>query len=403
MTSIVFQEPEYHPVFIVSAERSGSTLLRYVLDTHARICSPGELVLGKLCNDLHLVLDRTIGRSIKKKDSSDLDPNPLRLETRRIVGGIMGAYARSQGKDIWCDKAPWNLMYLEDLERTFPEGKFICLYRNCLDVVYSCIRVSKLGFMSELAGYVCRSPGNVVAALIDSWIEKTSLLLDLEKRLPLNCHRIKYESLASAPEETLAPLLAFLGVDWDPDIVERVFRQHHDQGGGDLKIRYTSGFRRDSIGRGGDIPFWSIPPDRLEQMNKLLEMLDYPLISSDLNENPPVYVTPGTNRLIEDIEAYFVHHVPKKIALNEHLLKRALGSIRYVVQGSNTSFWRIHLRENSPEITEGDGPADCTIKVDSETLLSIANGQSSMIEEVLKNNLHIEGDVALARIAELIC
>jgi len=38
---------------------------------------------------------------------------------------------------------------------------------------------------------------------------------------------------------------------------------------------------------------------------------------------------------------------------------------------------------------------------DRETLLRLANNESSMIEEILKDRLRIEGDVRLAHVAEL--
>ena len=402
MKTIELGEPKYPPIFILSCERSGSTLLRYVLDTHSRICSPGELVLGRLCNDLQFVMERTIGVGILQNEAKRCQLEIIRRELRRIIGGIMDNYAYSRQKDMWCDKSPWNIMYLEDLESVFPEARFICLYRNCLDVVYSCIKVSKLGFMPELAGYVCRSPGNVVAALIDSWIEKNSILQDLERRRPSNCFRVKYESLASEPARTLEPVFSFLGVNWEQDILDRVFRADHDSGGGDLKIRYTSGFRIDSIGRGCEIPFRCIPPDHLERMNVLLRALDYPEVTSDLNENPPRYVTGKSTRLIESIRDFFIHHLPKRIELNALEMKKTTGSLRYIIQGGNSNSWIVRLGGRDPEIIEGDGTAECTIIADQEAFLRLANGESSMIEEILADRLFVEGDIKLAHIAELI-
>jgi len=393
MIPVKLREPKYPPIFILSWVRSGSTLLRYVLDTHSRICSPGELVLGRLCNDLQFVLQRTAGAN---------ESNDIRRQVRRIVGGVMGSYAQAKGKDLWCDKTPLNLCYLHDLENTFPEARFICLHRNCLDVVYSCIQASQLGFMSELAGYVCRNPGNVVAGLIDSWIEKTGLLLDLERRRPESCYRVKYEALVSQPEQILAPLLAFLGVDWEPDLVSRVFRTKHDPGGGDPKILLTSGFRISSIGRGSLIPFSSIPPDRLPPMNALLSNLGYPEIAADPNDDPTRHLAPGNRHLTGNVDEYFVHHLPKKIYLNAQELKQVSGSIRYIINGSEPSVWTLNLDQGKIEISSGDGAADCTVITDRETLLRLVNNESSMIEEILKDRLRIEGDIRLAHVAELV-
>ena len=40
------------PIFIASHARTGSTLLRYIIDTHPALCCPPELALGQLCSAL---------------------------------------------------------------------------------------------------------------------------------------------------------------------------------------------------------------------------------------------------------------------------------------------------------------------------------------------------------------
>src|SRR5947209_20549861 len=98
MERLTFDLPTMPAVFVRAPPRSGSTLLRSSLDSHSRIASPGEVVLGRLCSDLRFVLSRTVG--------SDLPPTRegkerLAAETQRLVAGILEAYARSKGKDVW--------------------------------------------------------------------------------------------------------------------------------------------------------------------------------------------------------------------------------------------------------------------------------------------------------------
>lgn len=401
MTSVYLEEPKHPPIFILSCERSGSTLLRYILDTHSKICSPGELVLGKLCNDLQLVINRTLGQ-IAQKSAPPANEFVERREIRQIVNGIMASYAKAKGKVIWCDKSPENLFYLDDLEHVFPEARYICLYRNCLDVVYSCLEVSRLGFMPEISGYVRNNPNNLVAALIDSWVEKTGIILNMANRNASRCFSVRYETLISKPHDTLQPLFHFLGVDWESDLLSRVLNEHHDEGGGDFKINYTSTLQHDSIGRGKRIPFWTIPPERLSKMNQLLNALGYTEIGPDLNDNPPRYKTGESWQQISDVADYFTLHLPKKIKRNSLSVQQATGSIKYVITGDGPQVWIVDLTEKDPQIIEGDGVSHCTLTMDRSVLMRIANNKSTLIEELLQKELKIEGDAKLAHIAQLI-
>lgn len=276
------------PVFLLSCERSGSTLLRYMLDTHPEVCSPGELNLAQLAESLCRVLDRSTGRARFGEDASRRR-TWVCLEARRIVDEIMGEYVEARGARVWCDKAPGNLRHLRSLELVFPESRQICLYRHAMDVVHSCLEVSQLGFMEELAPFVAAHPQNLVEAMIESWIAKTGKLLALEERRPDTTFRVHFEDLVSDTERVLAPLLQFVGVSPDPTLPSRIFTTPHDQGGGDSKIRRSSRVEPGVIGKGWRIPQARIPESARQRMNELLGALDYPLVTGDWDaQEPPV-------------------------------------------------------------------------------------------------------------------
>src|ERR1044071_4567302 len=136
--------PQARASFIISTARSGSTLLRYILDSHPAISCPSELYLGQLCRDLYF----TVGY-IKGQDAG-LDSTKKELivpdEIRRIIFELMDSYARARNAQIWCEKTPTNVNHLRVLARVFPEAKYICLYRNCMDVVYSLIEANMYGW-----------------------------------------------------------------------------------------------------------------------------------------------------------------------------------------------------------------------------------------------------------------
>ncbi len=255
MSPITLEEPLAPPIFVLSAERSGSTLLRYILDTHPQICCPGELATGPTCTYLNALLTRTVCHPGTASDAEAMRSQALAI-TRQMLSGVMNAYARSKHKSIWCDKTPLNLQHVDLLRATFPTARFVCLYRQCMDVVHSCLEANPYGFISELSPYVARSPGNLIEAMVTSWLEKTESLLAFESSNRTRCFRLKYEDLVRDTDACLGGLFRFLGVPPESDIVSRTFLVTHDQGGGDPKIEFTRGIDPGSIGKGATLPTW---------------------------------------------------------------------------------------------------------------------------------------------------
>ena len=255
------------PAFVVSSERSGSTLLRYLLDTHPQIASPGELNLGQLCAHLNLVLSRT--------RPADPDPGAALREVRRIVSEIMEAYLQRNRKTVWCEKSPGNAPFLAILARTFPDARFLCLYRNCRDAAYSCYASLPHGVMPEHARYVSRYPESFPLAMIENWIDKNELILAFERQHPSRCLRVRYEDLVTSPDVEMARVTRFLGVAWDPAILQRAFQVAHSPGGGDTKVRQETSVHTRSIGLGGQMPLTAVSPATITRANELLTALNY--------------------------------------------------------------------------------------------------------------------------------
>ena len=123
------------PIFLLSCERSGSTLLRYILDTHPAICSPGEILLGATLDALYRTLSRTTALVLGDCHDPEACKEHTRTELRRVTHDLLGRYCAARGKAMWCDKSPGNLDYLDLIDWVFPEAHYICLYRNGLDVL----------------------------------------------------------------------------------------------------------------------------------------------------------------------------------------------------------------------------------------------------------------------------
>ena len=188
-----------------------------------------------------------------------------------------GGYLRRRGKARWCDKSLDNVQYAGLLAQVFPDAKFICLYRHCMDVIASGVEACPWGL--HRFGYdqfVARHPGNSVAAIADYWLLCAHMAMDFEQRYPERCHRVRYEDLVAEPERTAAGIFSFLEVESVPGITRTCFeREHEADGPSDEKIWFTGAVTGGSVGRGAVVPVGAFPPGMLPVLNHVLAALCY--------------------------------------------------------------------------------------------------------------------------------
>jgi hypothetical protein len=82
------------------------------------------------------------------------------------------------------------------------------------------------------------------------------------------------------PVRTLNPVFQYLGLKWDPAMLDKVFSTQHDLGGGDFKILNTSKIEQNHISLGTKVDpklEAQVPAELLQQRNLLHQVLGYPL------------------------------------------------------------------------------------------------------------------------------
>jgi hypothetical protein len=105
-----------------------------------------------------------------------------------------------------------------------------------------------------------------------------------EERHPEACHRVRYEDLVTAPEQTAAAIFSFLGAEPAPGITQACFQTPHEGNGpGDEEIWFTGGITADSVGCGVRVPVAALPPPFREAVNEELARLDYRTVDDEWN------------------------------------------------------------------------------------------------------------------------
>jgi len=278
-------ESQHNPIFVVCHARSGSTLLRYVLDTHSQLACPPELHLPYVITQLI-----RINRLIYADNAAYADPQQLEekalAEARRVIEGIMAKVCLESGKKLWCEKSISTVVHIGIIKRVFPRARFICLFRNCMDFVQSALQTGALGVGYGYEEYInSRDPHRTVDSLVKFWCEKTRDILTFRQANAGQCLQVKYESLVSDPELTSRAIFRFLQLPFEDDLLARVFKTRHLAGPGDHKIYNTTRIEKTSVGLGRNVPVEQIRPDTLKLMNHLLVTLGYDPVAAAENAN----------------------------------------------------------------------------------------------------------------------
>lgn len=201
------------PVFILSAVRSGSTLLRCVLDTHSCIHAHHELYLA----------DMTV-RADDVKVARSLDASGLAVrELEHMLWDRMLHHLLAQsGKRIIVDKTPINVAHWRRLAECWPHARFVFLLRHPAHVLESMLASvnGRLGTELDMrygagnAHQKWRTPGAAQGYLL--------MLLGalVEARASLPGLTVRYEEVTADPEKATQSLCDFLDVPWEPDMIE---------------------------------------------------------------------------------------------------------------------------------------------------------------------------------------
>jgi protein-tyrosine sulfotransferase len=266
-------------VFVLCMGRSGSTLLRFLLDTHPLLACPPETNLPALCEQLAVVWSLIEGAPLSpnRGDAPPVVPDGAVAGIRHSLDMVIGSYLARRGKQRFCEKSLGTARFTELLLRVYPDSKFLCLYRHPMDVIRSALGACPWGLSGYgFDSYAAASPGNTVLAVAKYWLDQASMIAAVEDQHADRCHRVRYEDLAAAPETVAREVFGFLGVPCVPGIAERCFTGRAEPfGPGDHKIWTTSKITTDSVGSGQGIPPGLIPPPVAGEINKLLGKLGY--------------------------------------------------------------------------------------------------------------------------------
>lgn len=198
-------------IFVGGWPRSGTTLMRAMLDAHP---------LVRCGEETHI-----IPRFLAVLEAHSSTVRTALLEEAGITADILDSASASFLLEIiarhaepaprLCNKDPYTASFAERLVAIFPAAQFVLMLRDGRAVCHS---AASLGIR------IAASNSLNVTACLKTWSDGVDLMHSACSRLGAGrCRAVKYEQLILHPRSVLRELLEFLGVPWAEEVLH-----HHE-------------------------------------------------------------------------------------------------------------------------------------------------------------------------------
>ena len=205
-------------IFVGGAPRSGTTLVRNVLDSHPDVCSGREF-------DLVPSIVRLWWAAAQKVESgriSDyLSQEQLQESFSHLIDSLLEPYRTRREKPHIAEKTPSNILVFPLLRRLLPQAYLVHVVRDGRDVVSSMLAVgSRYRRQRESAPEFARH----IESAAKTWTQYVSAPMADQKvfrssEFQERYIEVRYEDIVHCPEATLKQLCAGLGIDFSPTML----------------------------------------------------------------------------------------------------------------------------------------------------------------------------------------
>lgn len=253
-------------VFIVGVSRSGTTLMRHILEASSRVsvCRESHYLGHLLAAEgvrqqlrrrfgdgrddetarriVSFIYDGGLDRASRLRDASrqwTWTRRHIPRETfeerflasdrseRALFDVVLRTYAEHEGKQIVGEKTPAHVRYVDTLLEWYPEGRIVHMVRDPRAIYVSELRRRRGETSSSLPYRFLRRIPFALGAFVlfettIAWLESVSLLERHLQRYPGRYLAMPFERLVADPEDRVRQLCAFLGVPFEPSMLEQV-------------------------------------------------------------------------------------------------------------------------------------------------------------------------------------
>ncbi len=214
------------PLVLLGVSRSGTTLLRVILDRSPGLAIPDESFFvpllarrhGRTIDSERFLDDVARIRTVRDWGLTVADIAPrvrAGMATGDAIAAIFEAYAARAGKARWGDKTPMYMRHVPLLEALFPTAQYVHLIRDGRDAA--------LSFLDMPEGTYTRTwahPGTP-AQFACLWRREVCDARELGRRVGSTRYlEVRYEELVAESEQVVRRICAFAEVTFEPAMLD---------------------------------------------------------------------------------------------------------------------------------------------------------------------------------------
>lgn len=199
------------PVFLVGFPRSGTTLMEQLLDAHPCCYSSREQTLLNGLLDA-LAIEHGAGFRYPRM-LDDLSDDDIRRLAMKYWESADATISKAQGKNLFIDKLPLNIIELWAVRRIFPDARVIVMLRDPRDACLSAYSQSFQPNRAMVYFLELERTAQFYDAVMGLW-------LHFRESLGLDYLEVRYEDLVQNFRPTLERVFRFLDVEWNDSVLE---------------------------------------------------------------------------------------------------------------------------------------------------------------------------------------
>lgn len=215
-----------HPLFITGHPRSGTTLMRLIINAHSEFVVPEETNIfywyfkRNLINKIlkpKISEDPVILNAFGKDICSEFEKLPRKTRNNPALGitFLFDRLKKIHNKKYWGDKTPLQTQFTDQIIDIYPNSFIIIMVRDPRAVVAS----SKRYFEKKRGSFDFWITNNIDES-INRWKNEINISLEFKKKYPNQMKFVKYEELVSDPKKIIQSICEKTNISFELSMLD---------------------------------------------------------------------------------------------------------------------------------------------------------------------------------------